>query len=310
MSPVRDRYWDGTQWLGYVPSPVTPPPEVQTTLIGVYNGAPNENPDAATLALTGYYPQIASTYYQGNNTVNMAYETGRIGRGTALLLTKTIRNSSPAVTMADVANETSLGVAFLDGWINSLKTLSEIDLDVPVYATIDHEAEVKYNQGNITATDWANYPAALDVFIQRCRAEAPLVQTLYWFGGSDKTKINTVLTSLTEVPHAITLDPYRFASHPSTEDFFGSIEDEVIWLRANSAYIAMGEPPIGISETGTDQVQFTDANNAAWWTGLRDNLISLDLIMGVLFNRNSADYDYKIDTYPLTVAAFSAEQAH
>lgn len=307
--PERETYWDGADWIGYTPSLITPPPPPPTPRwVGVYNGAPSEGPDAATLLAFGAYPQVGSTYYQGNNATNITYESGRIGRGTRPLLTKTTRGGT--TTLQDIAAENTAGTAWLTSWINDLKTLSLVNTDIEVMATIDHEAEVKFNQGNLSAADWAAYPAALSVFIRRCRAEAPLVKTLYWYGGSDTTKIATVLAGLTENPHYIVMDPYRFASHPSSETFIESVGDEISWLRGRSDYTRLGSPPIGLSEFGTSMTQFTDANNAAWFTGLRDDMETLDIFMAVLFNRDSSTYAYKINSYPLSVAAFSAELTH
>lgn len=60
--PVRSRYWDGAQWLGYQPSPIDPPPD----------------PEAGNTAIERYLPADTSKrrpgFYVAGSDVNEAYD--------------------------------------------------------------------------------------------------------------------------------------------------------------------------------------------------------------------------------------------
>lgn len=270
------------------------------TLIGTYNGTPSESPDEKTFADYGYWPQVASTYYQYDKPdLNMTYETARINRGTSPIITLTLR--SGPTTLIDVADQTPAGVAIMNTYINALKTLSEVNPAIPVYATLDHEFEVKRNQGLLTGVSLTQYAEALSYFIQRCKTVAPLVQTIYWFGESDTTSIKTVLDNLTQDPHIYSADPYRWAwdAPGTTKD--GSLGPIIPWIRGQKG----SNIRFGISEFGTD-IGFGDGPNAAWYNGLRDWLIDNNVEFACLFNRSN----WNMDTQPLTKAAFAAELAH
>src|SRR3954464_5577290 len=110
-----------------------------TPLVGFYNGGPSTH-DAGT-AVFGK-PALASTYYQGNQIGNIvAAETPRIRKGI-----------SPLITITTIGGTTTLNqiaagqTAWLDQYVAALKSLAAVDPSVPIYATLDHEFEVKVNQ--------------------------------------------------------------------------------------------------------------------------------------------------------------------
>lgn len=281
------------------------------TRIGVYNGEPNKLPDERTMTVFGSYPEIASTYYQTDKPgLNLAYETARIKRGTAPLLTVTTK--SGPVTLAEIGARSARGEAFLTTYIRALKTLSEVDASVPVYATLDHEFEVKRNEakaGNadrVAFKDVTNdqYAAALSRFLERCHAEAPKVVTLYWYGYSDWGNISAIQAKLTTKPKAYSMDPYRWRGA------LGSSFDAAILAKVRQARAAFGaDARVGISEFGASE-QNGDASNAVWFTGIRKQLESAGVEFACLFNRGEDVEGNLIDNDPLTRVAFAAELKH
>lgn len=278
-------------------------PESFTTRVGVYNGSPNELPDEKTLATFGAFPEIASTYYQSDKPgLNLAYETARIKRGIAPLLTLTLKAGS--VSLVDVANRAPAAEKLLGTYINALRTLSEIDPTVPVYATLDHEFEVKRNQGVINGISMETYAKALSRFLERCHAEAPQVVTLHWSGGSDKANTLIGMRALTTLPKMFAFDPYKYAHRNPTETLDVSLGEPVRWLRG-----LLGDVRVGLAEFGAD-AKFGDASNATWMQGLREWCVKNRIEFACLFNRDSSTFSYKIDAPPLTRTAFAAELAH
>ena len=275
------------------------PPVVRR--LGWYNGGPAAD---VSFALGGT-PQIASTYYQPDQAgLNLEAEIARIKRGTSPLITLTLK-SGPA-TLADVATQTPAAIALLDTYTNALQQLAEVDPGVPVYATLDHEAEVKINQGTLPGVTATVYAKALSVFLDRCTTRAPAVRSVYWYGASDRTKIAQVLAGLTTPPDVICMDPYSTRSHPGTETFTETIKPHLDWLRSNPDYTRLGSPPVGLGEFGTD-IAHGDPSCAAWLTDLRARLVDLDLLFALLFNRDSTGWRYKITSggTPASVTAFN-----
>ena len=294
----------------------TPPGDEFHTLFGIYNGGPSENPDQGAHSLFGMYPEIASTYVQGTQPqMNIAYESARINRGTAGCYSLTAKNGP--VTHMDIANQTPEAEAHLTTHINALKTLSEINPNVPVYATLEQEFEVKRNQGSFFlepmyyAPDptFATYAAALSHFCARVHAEAPLVQTTYWFGEGRQNDIRTIVGALTTLPKVYCADPYRWSWDGQSAGRSATIEPVVHWFRNDPTIRAKIGDNIrfGLSEWGTPAA-FPDANNAAFITGVRDWAEALELEFIIYFNRDGIE-DHRINSQPLSVAAFAAEMA-
>lgn len=273
-------------------------PPAFTTRIGVYNGPHSDRPDDKTLSTFGALPQVASMYYQPTQAFNPQAEIGRVKRGISPLVTLTLK--SGPVSLVDVANGTTAGEAKITQYVNFLRQVSE-ESEVPVYATLDHEFEVKRNQGEITGVSLSQYAAALSRFIKRCRELAPKVTTLYWFGGSDRASIATVLDAITVRPDVYAADPYRFAHRSVTETLDVSLGDVVKWLRGK-----LGDVRVGIAEFGTDRA-FGDSSNAVWITGLREWCVDNRVEFACLFNRDSSSYKYSIDGLSQAREAFSKE---
>lgn len=279
------------------------------TRMGVYNGNPGEKPDEKSLATFGSSPEIATSYYQTNQPgLNVAYETARIKRGTSPLLTLTTK--SGPVTLADIGSRSARGEAFLTTYITALRTLSEVDVNVPVYATLEHEFEVKRNEADEGVPDRgafknvsdAVYAAALSRFLERCHEEAPKVVTLYWFGYSAKAAIRSIQGRLTTKPKAYSLDPYRWEWTPAGTSF-----DTAILSRVRESREWFGaDARVGVSEFGT-AAGHGDASNAVWFTGIRSQLTDAGVEFACLFNRGTGGTGMNIDNQPLARTAFSRE---
>ena len=284
------------------PPPVTPQPE----LVGIYNG-PELDVDDTTFSVFGTYPPIASRYYIGTNTINVDHHTAQIGRGTRPLITISTRNAT--VSLHDIADNTEAAQTWMDNRIGAVHTLSQVDENIPVTIALESEFEVKVNQGLITGVSEAQYAQALDVFHTRCHANAPDVKTDYWFGGSDWTKIRNVINNMNVPPKQMSFDPYRNPSwQPANPTFRQVTEAKLNNLLTTPGYIALGEPPVAISETGTDR-SYGDASGAAYIESIIPGLNELGLKYALWFNRDSGPINNsKIDGYgfDLSVAALGA----
>lgn len=278
--------------------------------IGVYNGGTSGDDGVKTSF--GRYPDIASTYLQGNSVTAswIKQETARIKKGISPLLSISSSSSHAAptgVSPAAIAAQQAPAVAWLDAYLAAVQQLALVDPNVPVRVSLDQEMEVKRNQGQFAGITNAQFAAAQTYFIEQCRAGAPNVEPVVWFGGSDTASIAGIMAGINAAPDWFTLDPYKMAAHPRSETFLQSMQPKIAWLRANPDYIRLGSPKIGLSEFGVD-ASFGDAACASWLTGIRANLATLGVGFAVYFNRNAATYSFKLDTgsLPLSVAAFSA----
>ncbi len=276
-------------------------------LLGVYNGGPAT--DEATRASFGRYPDLASTYYQGNQTINVAAEAARISKGIEPLIT--ITSKSSGYTLAQI------GSGAADAWINRYATAAAT-LDAPLLITLDHEFEVKLNQhqfGTAGPPTIADYATALTRFAARVHAAAPKARVGYWFGGYDKTKIDAVGTALAARNAGIdwyAYDPYSTDTHSAAETFEQTVTPTYTWLHARPWYHAQ---PSYLGEFG-DDLAHGDTSVAGYMSNLRQHLANVGLAGGLLFNRNKTDADgqavrYKIDTgtSPLSRTAFSTSLA-
>lgn len=294
---------------------VVPPVNPLVRRLGIYNGAPNENPDTKTVNQFGSLPEIASTYYINTQTsLNIAFETGRINNGISPLITMTAKDTN---RITEIAAGNAGAIAWMQSYVNSLKTLSEVNPNVPVYASFDHEWEVKVNQGILTGgnANVDNYAKALAKFFELCQATAPLVQFGYWYGHFDTAKISAVLNALTThvtiLPKFISLDPYQNGQGGSTA--VANWEAKLAWLRSRPAYTALGSPPIGIAEFGMGKgnngfALHTDAQLATFYSYLHAQMESADVIFALFFQRDKATepgYIIADGNHPLAVAAFA-----
>ncbi|MCB9581309.1 MAG: hypothetical protein H6717_30040 [Polyangiaceae bacterium] len=275
-------------------------------LLGVYNGGPNTDDDTKTTF--GKYPDIASTYYQPNQaSFNVNGEKARVDKGIRPLITITSKNTTYLV---DIAAKSGPGWTWINDYVNALKAVSDYaaSKNVDVYATFEHEWEVKVNQGILTggATAPATYAKALSNFIALTESKAPKIITVYWYGGFDVTDIAAVGSQLSPTPDMYTIDPYSGSSHPATETFEQMGSGRVSWLKSQSWY--KGEP-IGFSEFGA---QHSDADMAKYFfKDVRQQSKNLGLAFAVFFNRFDDGFVVPLTqaTYPLSTAAFSASLA-
>lgn len=281
-------------------------------MLGMYSGSFD---DQATHDNFGAWPDIASTYYQGNQTINFAEEEARVDNGTDPLLTITAKSSGYTwAQIGDTSNATT--GAWLDQWVSDLNTLQQYATSHgrQVWATIDHEAEVKVNQSllDFTATD-DQYPPVWNRWAAKMQANAPSVKRLYWCGGSDTTSIDAIGSQLNaSLIDVVTMDPYSTTSHPDSETWAETIGAKTNWVKGRSWFPGC---PVALSEHGIDS-SHGDSVMAAWYSDhLRDNLADLGLIFGVIWNRQSGG-SYQIagdqtpsGTYPLTQAAITASFA-
>lgn len=280
-----------------------PPPQPLRPFLGMYNGTHSEGGDDAARSLFGAYPEVSSTYYQ-TQRINQTAEQARMGKGISPLITVTTKGTQ---RLAGIATG---DLAWLDQYLEDLNTLALSHPDVPVYATLDHEWEVKVNSGAITglSASPAVYGKALSTFIIRARVIAPTVKVGYWFGYSDKTKIAAVLASITVPVDWMSLDPYTWRTDPATETPAQCWDPQVSWLRTRPDYTRLGSPPVFLSEFGIDVKAHGDVNGARYFTDLRAALVKSGLAGAVHFNRVDGVNTWKFTTgeYPQSVAAFSA----
>ncbi len=271
------------------------------TLLGVYDGGTGTEEDTKTRF--GAYPEIASTYYQANQTsLKPAGEKARIDKGIAPLITITSKGTQ---YIQDIANKSGTGWTWIQSYVAALKPIGEYGAlkHVPVYATFDHEYEVKVNQGLITgaSADSAVYGKALSNFLALVKSQAPDIRTVYWYGHFDTVDIARVGNALTVKPDVYAFDPYSSASHSSTETLIQLVQPKINWLKAQPWY---DNKPIALSEFGA---KHADADMARFYTNLRPQLAQLHVEYAVLFNRDDGDIVITITNgnFPLTVQAFS-----
>jgi len=266
--------------------------------VGAYHGGPTTDSDFTAKVAK---PYMASTYYQPTQaSLNVPAETARIKSGIRPLITTTLK--SGPITLVDVANLTTSGQQFLAAQVAAFKSLSEVDPAIEVYGTLDHEFEVKLNQGMITGVDCATYARALSNWMAAIKTGAPKVVRVWWYGGSDFAHIDIIGKALTVRPDAITYDPYLTDSHPASETFEGSVKPHLDQLRGASWYDGQ---PVFLSETACATSKGDDVC-AAWLTNLPAKLAALGLAGAVYFNRDNPDYLITQGTYPKAVAALTA----
>lgn len=282
---VNDVTASGAKAVKFGSEPTTPSTK---RLLGIYN---SDGGDTQTNSLMGQYPEIASTYYQPTQQkLSIANETARINRGTAPMITLTAKGTQ---RLAGIANGNADDLAWLDEYVAALNTLSNVNSNVKVYATLDHEWEVKVNQAKITgeSADPAIYGKALSVFFQKCKTGAPKVIYTYWVGGADSTNLlNTVLTNITVAPMIISCDPYLNNSETGTAasnwasylDKFRSASGKY-----RTQYVRLGSPPLAISEHGIQTTTHTDTQVAAYFVNLRQQMADENVVFSIFFNSDA-----------------------
>lgn len=328
------------------PPIVNPPPTFRR--LGNHSG------DSVSLQYFGHYPEVNNWYLQttrsGGGTLNtMVNDIGpSIRRGTAPLMLLSLKGvygngqDGSNIGLRVIATGPShpdyeLITGLVTKYINNLKTLSEIDPSVPIYAALDGEADAKVNKYEL----WLQNPAqggdkiaatreeagiGTNYFLNRLKTEAPLVQGILWWAGTQKQIINDIWDEIgADNVKCVVGDPYT--NQNTIETFNKCITDWTNWVKIQTNYTRCGSPPQAIGETGmqTTNSTHTDAQIATyiypgrpltalpWPTPgpndrtLRDIMRETDIIFLSYFDSN-ADLGHKISTgsYPLACAAMKA----
>jgi hypothetical protein len=266
--------------------------------LGVYNGGAGEKPDETTKKDFGTFPDVANTYYQPKQNINLAYETARINRGTSPNLTITTKGTQ---LLAGIAKGDAEALAWVDNYVAGLKKLAQVDPDVPVYATLDHEFRVKTKQSYVTGESAKPevYGKALSVFFKKANAAHKNIRTTYWIVGYDRAFEGTVGNAFTVNPDVAVFDPY---ANTGSDTVASITRGDLSWIKSQKWYTGQ---EIGLGEFGMP-VKNGDANMAKFFTDVRSQLKAQGIEWAVFFNRTK-DNNHKITTgaYPKAVAAFS-----
>jgi hypothetical protein len=270
--------------------------------LGVYNGDASEDPENATLREFGDWPDVASSYYQVTQKINMAFEKTRMDHGTSPNITITTKGTQ---YIAGIVHNDPTATAWLDSYVSQLAQLAAYNPKVPVYATIDHEMRVKVNRGQITgeSADPAVYGKALDIFYHRLEAAAPSVRTTYWIVGYDRTFEGTVGQQFTLAPDVIEFDPY---ANTGSDTIATITKADLSWIKSQPFYVGQS---IALGEFGMP-VKNGDDSLGKFYSDVRQSFATLGISWGVFFNRER-DNDHKIvdrsdgQQFPKAVAAFS-----
>ncbi len=284
------------------PTPTPRPfPRVTDPRLGVYNGPFDENPDTTTQAEFGVYPEVASSYYQPDQAIDVYAESERIRRGTSPNITVSTKGTQ---LLAGIANGDPAALGWLDRYVAELRTLAAVDPSVPVYGTLEHEFRAKTTLGLVTgpSAEPAVYGRALSAFYRRLHS-GPVLDNLYgtyWFVGYDRPFEGAVADAFTVLPDAIEFDPY--ANGPS-DSLITICTEDLDWIRTQSWYTGQ---PVGLGEFGMP-VENGDAALQKFYSDLRPQMRQLGLTFAVLFNR-PRDNNHEITTglLPGAVSSFSA----
>lgn len=283
------------------------PEEPELGRLGIYHGGLATDESCRTLF--GNYPDIASVYYQINQqNLNVSGEKARTDRGIDNLITITCKEQS-ATYYPQIVAKSGTGWTWLTTYVDRLQEVAAYAKSKGriCYATLDHEYEVKYNQGlmHSSITD-SVYAQALTNFFERCASHAPDVRTVYWYGHADTTAINNVGSSLGIQPDVYALDPYSGSHRPLTETFAQTVKPKIDWLKGRSWY----DPSAGIAlgEFGADKGDGPTADAAMatyFFSDLRQHIAELGLEFAVFFNRNDRPYVVTLtnSTFPLSLQA-------
>lgn len=328
---------DITMQLGSVVPPPPPPPPTGTPRLGSYgsNGAGN---DSDSLTYFGAYPEVANDYLQvGSTTGSGSYmslvtsQTPRVNRGTACLLLLSLKGyfgsgtDNSNVGLKALANPSDPNhaamVTVVDNYISRLKTLSEVDPSVPIYASLEGEADAKVNKyeqwliNPATAGDKINATRAeagigTNYFLNRLRTEAPLVKKTLWWAGTQKTIINEIWDQVgANNVDCVVGDPYTNGTQ--VETMLKCFTTWTNWVKVQNNYIRCGSPPQGIGECGMQTDTHTDAQVATYikpspsYT-MRDTMRDAGVIFASWFD-SGRDKGHEITdgSHPLACAAMA-----
>jgi hypothetical protein len=272
------------------PGPAPTPSPTGCPEVGVYNGSTPDY-DLDTVRQFGAAPQVANSYYQPTQAINVAKETERIRRGTSPNITITTKGTDLIEVLATGSSHPKFAEAsaWLNAHIDALSRLADVDPAVPVYATLEHEYKVKIRLAYVTgpSADPVNYGRALDLFYKRAHARNSLIRTTYWMVGSDRAVEGTVGEQFTTLPKAILFDPYATGSGTQTVTSIATADLD--WIKDQSWYVGQ---EVGLGEFGM-QVVFGDTALGRFFTNVRRQLKTLGISWAVFFNRQR-DLDTRI----------------
>ncbi len=315
-----------------------------TRLLGIYNDGAGAGADAATLAAFGLYPDIASEYVQRDFAGwNGPMYNARVDRGIHMLITITTK---PTQYLYDIVTPGAVGSAqralyetartWLQEYVDRLHTLSQRNLGVTIYATLEHEHDVKVQPANSVITgnsaDPGVYGRALGAFRDLCRARAPRVKVGYWYGGFQEAHIQQVWAAIPSTNNA-TLDwvaADQYVNGTTYESMLASFTPEVNRIRTglySTDWVRLGRPKVGMGEYGISKWDPSPAPGSAVHSdtamaryhngeyntdgspkGARSVLAALDLEFALLFNRESGPNGWQLITdgeHPLAVKAYA-----
>lgn len=274
--------------------------------LGVYNGMYDE---AATVRQFGSHPGLANSYYQPDQTINLAEERTRIRHGTSPNITLTAKGTQHYAALAE--GRSHPGYAAANAWLNryvtDLARLARTDVRVPVYATLDHEFTFKVRTGLLTgdSADPAVYGKALRIFYARARRANPDIRVTYWMVGFDRVVEGAVAKRFRTPPDAVLFDPYAKLDGTNRLTLRDVTVDDARWIRRQAWYVGQ---EIGLGEFGM-QVGFGEKSLKQFHTDLPDTMRAQRISWGVFFNRQK-HLDTKIiersdaQEFPGAVSAF------
>lgn len=296
-----------------VTTATNPPPPTAGTLMGMYSGNPQENPDEKHLALFGKYPDIATSYIL-NGSINTTYERARFQRGTSLILDLDPKQSPGTLTA--VANETTAGLSYIRTFLDQAKAIQDLDRSTngpKVWLAWAHEWEVKWRNNIWTNTSdamWQNWAKSHSVFNREAHIRG--LRTVFWTGGysNNWTILAQVMAAMTVPCDAVSTDPYRSGGTATLASNWAGWG--VNFFKNDPTWKAWGSPPIFVTEYGVNNDASTDASAAAFLTGVRQTMTDLGVTAAVYFNRNRSDeasnHMWQLDdgNSPQALAAYKA----
>jgi hypothetical protein len=257
--------------------------------LGVYNGMFEYD---ATRRQFGRYPGLATSYYQPNQTVNVARERERIRRGISPNITITAKGTQYYAALARGPAHHLYAEAdrWLNRYIDGLAEVARINVDVPVYATLDHEFVMKQRTGMLTgaSADPDVYGQVLRMFYRRARQANPDIRVTYWIVGYNREMEGQVARHFATPPDAIVFDPYA-GVHNGANTLTDIVTEDLRWIRRQDWYVGQ---EIGLGEFGM-QIARGDADLARFHRDIPTTLRHHGISWAIFFNRERDD-DYKI----------------
>lgn len=250
--------------------------------------------------------EITTHYYQPNERLNRDREAGRLKRGCAVNLTWTTKGTD---LLARLASGEAGAVAWARDRADDLAWLADQAPDVPVYATLEHEARAKVKQGLLTgaSAEPSVIGRAQGVFYRMVTDRArPNLRTTYWVVGYDRAWERECAANHGAPFDVYVFDPY--ANGPS--DTLDTITDaDIGWVKAQPFYTGQ---PVALGEFGMP-VKFGDDAVSVFMTDVRGQLADIaakhrvEIAFATLFDRPK-DNDHQISDgeHPKAVEAFRA----